>query len=238
MLANAGSVPCAISPPRGCKGTLLLAALAVALVPALTATADARKGGRGHGHGFARHVVGPAGPATESSARGGFERRPLDRGGEDDGLDGRSADRRGTERGNLLALVPADWREQPPDPDWQGRRFVAPSGDAWVAFYARPAAADTRDAQLKAVAFVDGEDVTTLQRERDWLAVSGFKDETRERIFYRKVVLACGEREWRHVAFEYPAEAKRAFDRLVTSLSRALNGGVDAYCEDATVGRR
>jgi len=134
--------------------------------------------------------------------------------------------------------VPADWREQPPDPDWQGRRFVAPAGDAWVAFYARPAAADARDAQLKAVAFVDGEDVTYLQRERDWLAVSGFKDATRQRIFYRKVVLACGEREWRHVAFEYPAAAKRAFDRLVTSLSRALNAGVDAYCEDATVGRR
>ena len=35
----------------------------------------------------------------------------------------------------------------------------------------------------------------------------------------------------------YPAEAKRAFDRLVTNLAHALSGGVDAYCEDATVAR-
>jgi hypothetical protein len=52
------------------------------------------------------------------------------------------------------------------------------------------------------------------------------------------VVLACGEREWRHGAIEYPAEAKRAFDWLVTNLAYALSTGVDAYCDDATVGRR
>jgi hypothetical protein len=51
------------------------------------------------------------------------------------------------------------------------------------------------------------------------------------------VVLACGERQWRHIAFEYPAEAKRAFDSLVTSMSKALDRSVDAYCEDATIGR-
>jgi hypothetical protein len=65
----------------------------------------------------------------------------------------------------------------------------------------------------------------------------GLKREKGERIFYRKVVVACGQRQWRHIAFEYPAEAKRAFDSLVTSMSKALDRSVDAYCEDATVSR-
>jgi hypothetical protein len=207
---------------------LLLAALLLAVTGDL---ADARKGGRHHG--FSRHFVVPAAPAAESYARGNFERRPFERGVEGDDLD-----RRGAGRGDLLALVPTDWRERPPDSDGEGRRFVSPAGDAWVEFYARPADAASHARHLKAVAFVDGEEVSYLRRERDWLVVSGFKGDSGERIFYRKVVLACGEREWRHIAFEYPAEAKRAFDRLVTRLSQALDGSGDRYCRDATVGRR
>lgn len=49
--------------------------------------------------------------------------------------------------------------------------------------------------------------------------VSGFKD---DRIFYRKAMLACGNTSWHPIAFEYPAAEKRAFDRLVTRTSRAL----------------
>jgi hypothetical protein len=136
------------------------------------------------------------------------------------------------ERGSIAAPVPADWQLQPPDPDWRGNRFVSPTGHAWLAFYARPADKAPHDQHLKTVAFVEGEEITYLRREPDWLAVSGFKG---DRIFYRKVVLACGERTWRHVAFEYPAEAKRAFDRLVTRVARALDRAVDKDC-DAVVG--
>jgi hypothetical protein len=74
-------------------------------------------------------------------------------------------------------------------------------------------------AHLKEVVFVDGEEITYLQGGRAWIAVSGLKE---DRIFYRKVVLACGGTTWRHIAFEYPAQAKWAFDRLVTHVSRAL----------------
>jgi hypothetical protein len=76
-----------------------------------------------------------------------------------------------------------------------------------------------------------------LRRERDWLVVSGFKGEKGERIFFRKVALACDGRYWGHVALEYPAEAKLAFDRVVTTLSKAVDAAVNASCEDATVGR-
>jgi hypothetical protein len=238
-MAIVNSVSAAVSSASGSSTirTLLLAALAVVLT---AATADARKGWRFYGHGFFA-------PPSQGYARGGDERRRVGRddNDDDDRSDPRSArrgdygfDRRYVRRGDLLALIPANWREQPPDPDREGRRFVAPTGDACVEFYARSAEPTTRAQHLKAFAFVDGEDITFLVRERDWLVVSGFKGEKNERIFFRKVMLACDEREWRHIAFEYPAEAKRAFDRLVTRVSRALNDSVDTYCRDATVGRR
>jgi hypothetical protein len=137
-----------------------------------------------------------------------------------------------TQRGGIAALVPADWRLQAPDPNWSGNRFVSPSGNAWLAFYARPADKTAHGEHLKSVAFVDGEELTYLRREPDWLEVSGFKG---ERWFYRKVVLACGERTWRHVAFEYPAEAKRAFEPLIARIARALDGAVQQNC-DAVAG--
>ena len=137
-----------------------------------------------------------------------------------------------TQRGGIAALVPADWRLQPADPNWSGSRFVSPSGDAWLAFYARPADKTAHGEHLKSVAFVDGEELTYLRREPDWLEVAGSKG---DRNFYRKVVLACGERSWRHIAFEYPAEAKRAFEPLIARMARALDREVGQNC-DAVVG--
>jgi hypothetical protein len=242
MLMKAQWVPFASSRVGHSNRSRIVVLVALTLTAALALsadTADARKGGRHRGHGFSRHFIVPVSPPSDGYARGGFESRPFGhRSIEDNGFDRPRIDRRDAKRGDLLAIVPSDWREQSPDPNWEGRRFVSPQGNAWVEFYARPAEAQSRDHHLKAVASVHGEEVTYLRRDRDWLVVSGFKGEAGERTFYRKVVLACGEREWRHIAFEYPAEAKRAFDRLVTSLSRALDGAVDNYCEDASVGRR
>jgi hypothetical protein len=117
-------------------------------------------------------------------------------------------------------LAPPGWQLQPPDPQWNGKRFVSPTGDAWLALYPAPANATTLDQHLKSVAFVDGEEVMFLQRERDRLVVAGHKG---DRNFYRKVVLACDGRQWQHVALEYPAEAKRAFTRLIDGVGRALD---------------
>jgi len=115
-------------------------------------------------------------------------------------------------------FVPRDWQLQPPDPNWQ----------AWLALYSSNAANDTT-ARFKAVAFADGEEVTYLRGERDRLTVSGFKG---DRIFYRKVVLSCGGMTWRHVALEYPAEAKTRFDRYVERVSRGFERIADDGCGD------
>ena len=125
-------------------------------------------------------------------------------------------------------FVPRDWQLQPPDPNWQGRRYVAPDGSAWLALYSANAANDAA-ARFKAVAFADGEEVTYLRGERDRLTVSGLKG---DRIFYRKVALACGGTQWRHIALEYPAEAKTRFDRYVESVSRGFERIADDGCGD------
>ena len=125
-------------------------------------------------------------------------------------------------------FVPRDWQLQPPDPNWQGRRYLAPDGSAWLALYSSNAANDAT-ARFKAVAFADGEEVTYLRGERDRLTVSGFKG---DRIFYRKVLLACGGTTWRHVALEYPAEAKTRFDRYVGNVSRSFERIADDGCGD------
>jgi serine/threonine-protein kinase len=131
-------------------------------------------------------------------------------------------------RADTAQFVPRDWQLQPPDPNWQGRRYVAPDGSAWLALYSANATNDAT-ARFKAVAFADGEEVTYLRGERDRLTVSGLKG---DRIFYRKVALACGGTQWRHIALEYPAEAKIRFDRYVESVSRGFERIADDGCGD------
>jgi len=177
-------------------------AVLIALILALTATAaDARR--RHHRvHFYLRHAPVMMVPPAEE-----FAREP---------------------RGRIEAaqLVPRDWQLQPPDPNWQGRRYVAPDGNAWLALYSTNAANDAT-ARFKAVAFVDGEEVTYLRGERDRMTVSGLKG---DRVFYRKVVLACGGTQWRHVALEYPAQDKARFDRFVENISRGFERIADDGC--------
>ena len=89
-------------------------------------------------------------------------------------------------RGDVF--IPAGWTLQPEDPNFSGRRYIAPDGSGWLAFYATTAANDAQ-ARFQAVAFGEGEQVTYLHGARDRLTVSGLKG---DRIYYRKVTLACG----------------------------------------------
>src|SRR2546429_28925 len=57
------------------------------------------------------------------------------------------------------------------------------------------------------------------------------------RKYFRKAVLACGEREWRHVEYEYPAEARKTFQARVGRMSRAFDLAFTQFC-DETVGRQ
>ena len=59
------------------------------------------------------------------------------------------------------AFIPAGWTLQPEDPNFSGRRYMAPDGSAWLALYSAPAEKDKVAAHLKNVAFADGEEVTT-----------------------------------------------------------------------------
>jgi serine/threonine-protein kinase len=177
-----------------------------ALILAVTATAaDARRRHHRH-HYYYQHapvmLMGPGAVEAMRSSRGRID--------------------------SPAQLVPRDWQLLPPDPNWQGRRYMAPDGNAWLAFYATNAANDAT-ARFRAVAFADGEDVTYLRGEHDRLTVSGLKG---DRIFYRKVMLACGGTIWRHVAMEYPAAAKATFDRFVEGMSRGFDRIADDSCGD------
>lgn len=125
------------------------------------------------------------------------------------------------------SFIPADWKLQPADPNFTGRRYMAPDGSAWLALYSAEASKDAPAAHLKSVAFADGEDVTYLRGARDWLAVSGRKG---DRVYYRKVVLACGGTMWRHMAFEYPAQAKPVIDRMVERAAQVFDRLAEESC--------
>src|SRR5215218_1167183 len=174
----------------------------IALILAFTAsTADARR--RHHRHYRHAPVMMVMPGAAEEFTRGA----------------------RGRAEG-AASLVPRDWQLQPADPNWQGRRYLAPEGNAWLALYSANAANDAA-ARFKAVAFADGEEVTYLRGERDRLTVSGLKG---DRIFYRKVMLACDGSQWRHIALEYPADAKEKFERTVENISRGFERIADDGC--------
>ena len=130
---------------------------------------------------------------------------------------------------------PPTWQLQPPDPNWQGRRFVSPDGTAWLAFYASSADGEQPSAHLKAVAFVDGEEITALHANSDQLIVTGAKG---DRTFYRKARIACGGQAWHHVALEFPFTTDRqqaySYEMLVAQASRALDSADEQGCEGQT----
>ena len=203
--------------------------IAITLLALTATTADARRHGRHHHrYSFPRQGLELTVPPPAIYRRSEIERRSAPRGG---------IERSAAERGDILALLPPNWRSQQPE-NGQGRRYVSPDGDAWLALYASEADQQSLDQHLKAVAFNEGEELTFLRRERDRLTVSGFKAADSDRIFYRKVVLACGERTWRHIAFEYPARMKATLDRPIALISRVAEDTIAEFCEDETVGRR
>ena len=134
----------------------------------------------------------------------------------------------------IARLIPRNWQLEPPDPNWKGRRYVSPDGSAWVALYTNQTGQESVSAHMQAVAFVEGEQITYLRGERDRIAVSGLKD---GRVFYRKAALACGGQSWHHVAFEYPVDAKRKMDGLVTRLSRRLDKYGSENCQQTVSSR-
>jgi hypothetical protein len=126
-------------------------------------------------------------------------------------------------------IVPPNWRALPHDAQLGGRRYVSPDGSSSFAAWATPVHEEPVDAHMNALASADGERVTYRRRERDWLAVSGFRGDT---IFYRKAVVACDGTVWHHIEFEYPASRKREMDPFVVRASRAIDRAENDNCLD------
>jgi serine/threonine-protein kinase len=125
-------------------------------------------------------------------------------------------------------LVPPSWQLQPADPNWDGHRYLSPDGSAWLSLYARPAEAERVAADMKAFAFIDGEEIISMSAQRDWIMVSGSKG---DKIFYRKAVLACGGKSWHNLAFEYPTDAKGTMDAVASRSARALDNTRNDGCQ-------
>jgi hypothetical protein len=200
-------------------GRILLIALLLALT---VSDADARRRHHRHWRGAPVMMMAPGMPVE----------MPRDLRGRDPGdMRGRDArDMRGGDAGEprrSSSFIPADWKLQPEDPNFSGRRYLAPDGSAWLALYSAPAKKESAAAHLKDVTFAEGEEVTYLRGARDWLTVSGLKG---DRVFYRKAMLACGGTTWRHIAFEYPAEQKPTLDRVVERAAQMFDRLAEESC--------
>ena len=74
----------------------------------------------------------------------------------------------------MAELVPS-WQLQPTDPNLKGQRFASPDGEGSLALYATSAEQEPIAKHMNAIAFVEGEQITHLRSEEDWIEVAGFK---------------------------------------------------------------
>jgi len=132
---------------------------------------------------------------------------------------------------NPTDLVPPGWQLQAPEANWSGKRFVSPDGSSWLAVYSFPTTKEAVALHMQSVAFAEGETLTFLRGEKDWIAVSGVKS---ERIFYSKAIIACGGKVWHQIAFEYPIVLKREMDPLVARAGAIIDLAQSDGCETDT----
>jgi hypothetical protein len=73
-------------------------------------------------------------------------------------------------RPTATAVVRPGWRHQREE-----NRYVSPDGSSWFVPHAAAVGSEPIAVQMDRIARRDGEQVTYLRREADWIAVSGFK---------------------------------------------------------------
>ena len=122
-------------------------------------------------------------------------------------------------------VIPPDWKKQPLD---NGGRFLSPDDSASFAFYTTAGHDEPIAEHMKSFAFGDGEEITSLAGERTWISASGFKG---DRLFYRQAALACGGDRWHHIAFEFPANAKRSMQDFINHAVEKLSSGQNEGCD-------
>ena len=130
------------------------------------------------------------------------------------------------DRFGVSADRPADWREEPPPENDDGRIFVSPDGKAQLIVNGGFV---TEDSAAQALANLaqprDGERVIYVKRGASSLTLSGFDG---DKIFYRRTILTCSGQVRNNVEITYPANEKSAFDPLVAHVAASLRGGEPA----------
>ena len=127
--------------------------------------------------------------------------------------------------------VPPGWISELADPETRTRRFVSPSGRAWLQTRQTFADRSALDRDMDDIAYRDGEQITYQRRGRTWIAVSGYWG---DQIFYRKSNLACGGSVWHHIEFGYPRQDKKIMDAAVARMAH----GMTNYSNDCPSIRR
>jgi hypothetical protein len=130
---------------------------------------------------------------------------------------------------NAATVIPSNWNLERDEGNGRGNRYVSPDGSSWFAPVASPIGTEPIELQMNRIARRDGEQVTYLRREPDWIAVSGFRG---GKIFYRKAVVACGGKVWHHIEFEYPAALKRSMDAFVNRASYSIDHAENEDCKE------
>lgn len=149
-------------------------------------------------------------------------------------LDARQPFKSLSDEDDVTSWLPLGWQLQPTDSNWKGRRYVSPDGFAKLAVFSSELGEQTVAAQMRDIAFIQGEQISYLRGERDWVLVSGSRD---NHIFYRKAALACGGKSWHRIEFEYPFEDKKKLDGVVSRLSRRLDLYGGAGCRQEASGQ-
>ena len=119
-------------------------------------------------------------------------------------------------------------------PDWKKQRWLTAAGFSRQTAQHHSLFTQLRATMLpiadhmKSFVFGDGEEITSLAGERTRISGSGLKD---DRLFYRQAALACGGDRWHHIAFEFPASAKRGMRDFNKRAVEKLNSGQNEGCD-------
>jgi len=130
----------------------------------------------------------------------------------------------------IAELVPRNWQLQPHDPHLNGQHFISPDGKGSLTLFATTAEPQANAKHMTTVAFVDGEQIAHLRGEKNWIEVSGIKEDT---SFYRKAMLACSGRVWHEVSFEYPTEIQDEMAEFVVRAAKAVQDSENQDCNSS-----
>lgn len=124
-------------------------------------------------------------------------------------------------RFGVSADVPFDWKAGREPDNMDGLVFSSPDGAATITVFGILNADDTPAGEVIAdeQRAQSGETATYRNKGPHQAVISGTRGAL---IFYRKTMLSCKDHVLNHLAIEYPAAQKQAFDALVTHVAASM----------------